>query len=155
MERSNYSDGFSLVELLTVVAVVAILAAVAIPSFNQIISSQRIRNASFELFATLMFARSEAVKRNGDVTITPLEGGWHEGWQITAPGGTVIKNHQALRNVVISDAPESLVYTRTGRLSATALPAFQFDVDPANEDYVRCISITLSGLPKTSKAACP
>ena len=153
MFPSTYKSGFSLVELLTVIAVVAILAAVAIPSFNEVISNQRIKNASFELFSSLIVARSEAVKRNRDVTITAATGGWEEGWQITA-GNTVLKSHSGLNNIVVSGAPTSLVFRRTGRLTATAKPSFQFDVDPANEDFVRCISIELSGLPKTSKGEC-
>lgn len=154
MHQDKLKQGFTLVELITVIAIVAILAAVAIPSFRDIINSQRIKNASFELFASLMTARSEAIKRNANVTITAASGGWEDGWQISA-GGTVIKDHAPLNQVVVSNAPTSLVYGRTGRLSATASSSFQFDVDPQNENYVRCITIELSGLPRTIKGECP
>lgn len=154
MKLVKTSSGFSLLELLMVVTVVAVLAAVAVPSFRGIINNQRIKNASFELFASLLLTRSEAIKRNDDVTIAAVSGGWQEGWQITAADGTVIKAHGALNQVVVSNAPTSLVYRRTGRLSATAPPSFQMDINPSNVDYIRCISIQLSGLPKTAKGAC-
>jgi len=154
MVPSTRKSGFSLIELVTVVAVVGILAAVAIPSFRDIVNNQRIKNASFELFSSLMMARSEAVKRNSNVTITAATGGWEEGWQITAADNTVLKTHSELNNIIVSGAPTSLIFRRTGRLTATTKPSFQFDVDPENEDFVRCISIELSGLPKTSKGEC-
>jgi type IV fimbrial biogenesis protein FimT len=149
------STGFTLIELMIVVTVLIILAAVAVPSLNKIIANQRIKSASYELLASLMITRSEAIKRNNNVTITSASGGWQEGWTISAADGTVIKEHSALRNIVVSDAPTSLTYRRTGRLTATAAPSFQFDINPEDTNFIRCISIELSGLPKTAKGACP
>ncbi|HSH53584.1 MAG TPA: GspH/FimT family pseudopilin [Methylotenera sp.] len=155
MKQLKFSVGFTLVELLVVITIVAIFAGIAMPSFQKIIRNQRIKNASFELFASLIVARSEAIKRNGDVTITPVSGGWDAGWKITGSDGTVLKNHSALANIVVSGAPSTLIYKRTGRLSAAASPAIQLDVDPADSEYIRCITIDLSGLPRTIKGECP
>lgn len=153
MKQLKFSMGFTLTELLIVLTIVGILASMAVPSFQSMIHNQRVKSASFELFASLMVARSEAIKRNGDVTITPVSvGSWQAGWQITSSDGIVLRNHPALAGVVVSGAPATLTYKRTGRLSAS--PSIQLDVDPADSTYIRCITIELSGLPRTAKGAC-
>lgn len=154
MKQLRLSVGFTLVELLVVVAIVAILAGIAMPSFQGLIRSQRVKNASFELFASLMVARSEAIKRNADVTITPLSSSWQDGWQIIASGGSVLKNYPPLASVSVSGAPAALIYRRTGRLSTATSPSIQIDVNPTDAEYIRCITIELSGLPRTKKGAC-
>ena len=75
--------GFTLVELLATLSVIAILAFAAAPSFSGVIAAQRARNAALDLSAALTLARSEAVKRNATVTVaTP--GAWASGWTVSA-----------------------------------------------------------------------
>lgn len=62
--------GFSAIELMVVVAVVAILATVAAPSFTELIGKQRLKGAASVLYGDLQYARSEAVQRNTTVTVT-------------------------------------------------------------------------------------
>lgn len=154
LKQNNRIAGFTLVELMMVLVVSAVLLGIAVPSYKSFIHNQRIKNASFELFASLIVARSEAIKSNGDVTITPTSGSWQAGWKITNAGGTIIKNHAALSGVVVTGAPSTLVYKRTGRLSNASAPSFQMDVSPTDASYKRCISVDLSGAPRTSKGPC-
>lgn len=143
-------------ELLVVVAVVGVLATLAVPSFRSLVESQRVRNASFEIFSLLSLVRSEAIKRNGNVTITPTTNAAGEiGFSVTAAGGEVIRTKSALKGIVITVTPSStteVVYQRTGR--ATATPAFQVDVSATPTENVRCIEIELSGMPRTVKGTC-
>ncbi len=53
--------GFTLVELMVVIAIVAILATLAAPSFNTFIAKQRIRSAAYDLAQTFQTARSNAI----------------------------------------------------------------------------------------------
>lgn len=62
---------FSLHEALVTLAVVSTVTTIAVPSFQQIVSSQRMTGAVNTLVTALNLARSEAIKRNENVTLCP------------------------------------------------------------------------------------
>lgn len=78
--------GFSVIELMITVAVVAILVAVALPSFQQSMRSNRVSTASNELITSVNLARSEALRNpRGAVLCTSQDGSacggeWDDGW---------------------------------------------------------------------------
>lgn len=84
----EYSEGFTIVELMMTLAVAAILSAVAAPSFNDIIQNNRLVTQVNELQASLSLARSEAIKRNDFLTVCPSRdgancmGNWESGWLV-------------------------------------------------------------------------
>lgn len=68
----HFAAGFTAIELMVVVSIVAILAALAAPSFTPLIENWRVREATEQLQSTLYFARSEAIKRGGQVIIQKI-----------------------------------------------------------------------------------
>lgn len=61
--------GFTLLELMVVVAIVGVLMAVAIPAMGNFIRNGRITAAANDVMAALHFTRSEAIKRRQPVTL--------------------------------------------------------------------------------------
>ena len=63
------SRGFTLVELMIAIALLAILVGIALPFYQDTIADQRNRTAANELHSALVLARSEAVKRNAVIRV--------------------------------------------------------------------------------------
>jgi len=141
--------GFTLVELLTAIVVLVVLAMIAVPSFSELIASQRVQMAAMDLFTSLLRARSEAIKQNTDVTLSPA-GTWEAGWAVTA-GGTNIDTHAATSNVSIS-GPGVVTYRNSARLAGLTQP--KFSISATQTATKRCVRVSLTGEPVISDGAC-
>ena len=64
---NHLSSGFSLVELTIVSAIFIILAALALPSYNQMIQNNRIKSATDSIYNGVQVARAAAVSRNESI----------------------------------------------------------------------------------------
>ncbi|HYQ21986.1 GspH/FimT family pseudopilin [Stenotrophomonas sp.] len=92
--------GFTLLELMITVAVLAILVTVAVPSFTAMIARNQITAAGNDLIAALQFARHEAVRRNAAVQVCASgdgqdcsDAGWQT-WVVRTGNGTVLRTVQ-------------------------------------------------------------
>jgi type IV fimbrial biogenesis protein FimT len=141
--------GVTLVELLTVIVVLAVFAIIAMPSFNQLNADQRVKMAAMDLFTSLLRARSEAIKQNTDVTLSPA-GSWADGWAVAVDGAN-IDAHGATSRVVISD-PGVVTYRSSGRIGGTAQP--KFSVSATETATQRCVKVNLTGQPVVTHGAC-
>lgn len=64
--------GFTVIELMVVVAMLSILTAMALPSFKLLIDRWRVQQTVDNLRSTMFYARSEAIRRGGDVYVEKL-----------------------------------------------------------------------------------
>lgn len=155
-----------MVELMTVLAIAAILLAVGVPSFNSLIQSQRITTTANNFFAAVNLTRSEAIQRGIRVDLVPADGvDWANGWivlidqngnQKSDPGEQIIfSNDPAPKGITIkSSFTDStrpyLAYTGSGRTRTNAnsqtpqLGSWSFTLD----DHVRRIVINFLGRPR-------
>lgn len=137
--------GFTLIELMISIAILAILVSVAAPSMSSLVRDQRVKTATFDVYASLAYARSEAIKRNANVDITH-GADWGGGWQVQS-GGAPLKNQDALSGISINGPAGAVTYQRDGRIRGTAAPLFV--VKAAGDDTItaRCVRVDLSGRP--------
>lgn len=150
------SRGVTLIELMITVAVLAVLMSIAAPSFREIMESQRMRAAAFDLMADLTLARNEALKRGSSpapVTLSPASAGWVEGWNLTV-GTEVLSQRNKVGAGVTLSGPVTLTFDRNGRVSSTT-DVTRFALTNTSGNRKRCISLDPSGRPKSSTAACP
>ena len=160
--------GFTLLEVMVVVAIIAVLAALAGPSFIPVIERWRVRSAAEELTATFYYARSEAIKRGGGIAIDAT-GGWGQGWKVTHTQGGATSDLQVSpapsKTAMVQNSNKDKLYVdRWGMLSETdggAPAAMHFLLKPTNKsdtdaNAIRlCISTAGRFLQKQQGAACP
>lgn len=153
-QRVAKASGFTLIEMMVVVALVAILASLAAPSLQTFIATQQLKTASFDLYASLAFARTEAVKYgSGTVRVTPVDSNWNKGWTVSyfdsSSNETVLRRHEALPKVTIAD-PDSNDYfefRRNGRPTSTI--SLTLTVTDHSEIQGRCVYVDPTGSPNT------
>jgi type IV fimbrial biogenesis protein FimT len=144
--------GFTLVEAIVVIALIAIVIGLAAPGLSGMIITQQLKNASFDLASSLSLARSEALTRNVEVTIAPTLEDWARGWAVKDAGGTVIREQVGYGRIAIS-GPVRVSFTGDGR-SATAMSPFAVTSSEADAAFYRCVRLRVNGRAYVSKGAC-
>ena len=173
-----FNRGLTLIELLIALSVMAILVAVAIPAYSNMLISHRLATQSNTFLSALHLARSEAIKRNGRVVVCKSSsgescaagGGWEQGWIVfeDANNNASLDDAEALLRwgqaldegfVMTGNAPVAayVSYTPLGLTKKTsgAFQAGTITLCPpdGSEGDARQVVISITGRPRIKKAA--
>jgi type IV fimbrial biogenesis protein FimT len=172
LSRRRHS-GYTMIELLMVIVIVAILSTIAIPSFRYVTNSNRIASEVNGLLGDLQFARSQAVKEGQTVTVCSSNNGtgctntaWQLGWIVfldtngsksVDAGEAIVRVQPALGGtdtfIATPGAFHAITYNRMGYAptgQATAINVTLHD-STANTNWTRCVAINPIGTAVTEK----
>ena len=171
----RHNRGFTLIELMVAVGLLAILATLAAPSMGDFIVRQRVASQAGDLALAMALARSEAIKGNASVTVMPLTvstTGWSDGWCV-APAAVadcsdaaVLRRFASRTTVSIASAglasPFRITFVRDGTRGVNSgRPGFKVSSAqlPAARPDARCVLLTSQGRTEvaavTRDDACP
>lgn len=167
--------GFTLVELVVTIALVAILTTLAIPSFSEMLRQWRRDSATRELTTSLQLARSESIKSSRQIVVCPSTDGascadsteWNTGWivfvddgagTVANAGNQVVNTNERILKVVStlsgvesiesSDGVEWMQFLPNG-LMGSATTTLTVTPSGANSD-TKVDKVTVSRVGRTS-----
>ncbi|WP_248747490.1 GspH/FimT family pseudopilin [Pseudomonas sp. MWU12-2037] len=148
------TKGFTLVEMMVAIAVLAILTAIAAPSFTSSIQKSRADSEASDLQRALNYTRLEAINRGVNVRIGPSSGAgsdWTSG-QSTTMGATTANN---LRTTVLRVVPamsststmtaSTVTFIEFNNLGALVSPATAVTLSFVEGAYTNTLSVCLTG----------
>jgi type IV fimbrial biogenesis protein FimT len=159
--------GFTMLELLVVVAIAALLFAIGVPTFRNASLGARLSAAANNLLASIQLARSEAIKRNLAVTVCASSdgatcaggGGWEQGWIVIDSAANVIQKQGSLPvgyQMTQAGGTTDLVFEPVGIGATTAvITVCRDDPDGSQE---RVLSVRAAGyahVTTTTAGVCP
>ncbi|WP_083557600.1 GspH/FimT family pseudopilin [Marinobacter nauticus] len=122
------SEGFTIMELLTTLAVVGILAGIAVPSFYTTQQSMRVTADTNKFYGLIHYARSAASKTQKSVTLCPEDGQWAKGVYTTfgdcsgTPGSLPDRRTLTFDDQVVVDAAwsaDGLTFMPSGAVTSS------------------------------------
>ena len=157
---SGKPPGFTLIEMMVVTVLMAILLALALPSFNSLAEKYRVESMASALMASVSHARSEAARRGMTVTIRQRAecsgADWSCGWDTLAGSGdgleTLRRQDPDARVGVTKNAVGPMAFDLMGYSVGVARFTF-YPAGNADSPNVAAVCVSLGGRVKLLKGS--
>ena len=171
--------GYTLVEMLSVISIVAIMTAMGVPSFRYVTNSNRVTAEVNQLYWDMELARSTAVREGLPTTICPSTDGrscavrsqsWQNGWIVFSDmngdgvvdtGDSILRAQTAFLattdTFIAEQGTYAVTFNREGFAmnlpgTSTGYITITLHTNPVSSDWARCIQVTTVGLITTEHA---
>ena len=109
-------DGFTALEMMIVLVILAVIMAIAAPSYRGYTAKKRLEGAAWQVYNDLMSARMAAVKKGVPVSLSVISG---NEYSLTAGNSVSNKNiHPTYQDVALSTGYNP-VFNSNGTVSST------------------------------------
>lgn len=176
----KHFHGLTLIEMMTALALLAIVSVIAIPSYQYLVTHNRIVTDTNRLLGSLLFSRSEAAKRGWSVSSCPTAdpnanppvcgstgGKWNFGWVVFEDRGedggftdgtdTVLRREAAISGgstIESTNFDDYIRYDPDGRSDSSG--NFTLCSEDKDPEYTRQIDVAPTGRPRVEKGgSCP
>lgn len=162
--RHGREHGFTLIELMFTVVILAVLLSLGAPMLRTLVLDQRVKTAASDLHSALIYARSEAIKRNQFVGLCSKNDSssgcqnsadWARGWIVYEDGNgdgfptlasDLLRRQDSMVDISISGTASNVSYQGDGRLRATPT-TFVISYPSDARVTARCVRLDVSGRP--------
>lgn len=176
MRLNTRSAGYTLMEMLIVMSIIAVLTAIAIPSFKYVTDSGRISGELNGLVGDLQYARNEAGKEGQTITVCPSVSPyvqcatsvtWNTGWIVFADinndqkvdgNDNILRKQTAFTGgdtLTADNALQSITFNREGfaKTGTTNTVTMTLHASAPSSGSTRCLTVSPVGMLATERAA--
>ncbi|HEX5313935.1 MAG TPA: GspH/FimT family pseudopilin [Gammaproteobacteria bacterium] len=168
------SGGFTLIEMLVTIGLLAILSAIALPSYRSFVAGNRAATQLNTFVADFQYARSDAMLNGTDVSMCAsadgqscaADGDWNQGWivfmdpnddRVVGTGDTLLRVHPALLagDTLIGggNLERHVTFNRFGMLASLYNGTIVRRTAPVRTANIRCIVVSGVGKVRAQSGA--
>jgi type IV fimbrial biogenesis protein FimT len=170
------SAGFTLLELLTALAIVAIMLSLGVPSYHYVTTKNRASAEVNALFGDMQYARAEAIRQGVNIVVCVSTDGvtcqgtstaWNQGWIICSDAAATndcaaAQAHwrynpafNSTDTFTADNATSQIIFNREGFAVLPNVVTVTLHDATANSSFTRCVRIERAGTLSTQLAGVP
>ena len=158
----RFARGFTLLELMATVAILALLLGIGVPSMTAFIQNNRVTTQANGLVSSFHLARSEAIKRAVPVTVTAEAGSFEDGWCVHLGAGcadpNILRVYPPVARMTVTENAGAITFDARGVRMVPAADAVitiqPVDCAAGEANRARRVEVSVTGRPSVIRVNC-